>query len=74
MNSHNCRSADFDSFVAVSSVTAQFVREARKRIKQRLIEQKAWRELIEVDDLTINGAIILKDGQLFSRHHPKKRK
>lgn len=74
MNSHDSRSVDFDSFFTVNIVSAQFVREVRKRIKQRLIEQKAWRQLVEVDDLTINGAVILKDGQLRRNHHSKKRK
>jgi len=48
---------------------AQFIREIKNKIKQSLIQQKTWRELLEIDNLTINGIVILKDGQLSRGHH-----
>ncbi len=54
--------------------TAQFVGKIRKGLKLRLIEQKALRELLEIDNLTINGIALWKNGQLVSNYRLKHRK
>lgn len=59
---------------AVNMKRTQFVRELKNEIKQRLIEQKTWRELLEVDNLTINSAVLWKDGQLSGRYHLRHKK
>ncbi len=53
---------------------AQFIGEIKNKIKQSLIQQKTWRELLEIDNLTINGIVILKDGQLSRGHHLRHKK
>ena len=53
---------------------ALFIREIKNKIKQSLIQQETWRELLEIDNLTINGIVILKDGQLSRGHHFRHRK
>jgi len=53
---------------------AQFIGEIKKKVKQSLIQQKTWRELLEIDNLTINGIVILKDGQLSRGHHLRHKK
>lgn len=36
----------------------QLFREVRQRLRQRVVEDKMWRWLLDVDRLTINGCIL----------------
>jgi hypothetical protein len=73
MNMHG-KLARRGSTRAADMKRAQFIREIKNEVKQRMIEQKTWRELLEVDNLTINGTVLWKDGQLSGRYHLRHRK
>lgn len=73
MNSHG-KLARHGTMRVADVRRTQFVREIKNKIKQSLIEQKTWRELLEIDNLTINGMVILKDGQLLHGHHLRHKK
>jgi predicted XRE-type DNA-binding protein len=73
MTAH-CKPARRGAIKVADVRRAQFIGEIKNKIKQSLIQQKTWRELLEIDNLTINGIVILKDGQLSRGHHLRHKK
>ncbi len=52
----------------------QLVRVVRQRLRAQVLEAKMMRELLEVDDLTINGKVVWKKKQPQHGFNAKKRK
>jgi len=43
------------------SARLKLVRQVKERLRQKVLEAKMWRELLQVEDLTINGISIWKE-------------
>lgn len=52
----------------------QLIKQVREKLRQRAIEAKMLQELLQVDDLTINGNIVWKVNQQPSKFQTRKRK
>ena len=51
-----------------------FLREAKEELRQSLIEARAWRSLLEVDTLTINGIVLWKENQRPANSYVRRRR
>jgi hypothetical protein len=38
----------------------QIIKEARRKLREKAVEAKMWRWLLQIDDLTINGNVVWK--------------
>ena len=52
----------------------QIIKEARRKLKEKAVEAKVWRWLLQMDDLTINGNVVWKKDQRMSGLRIRKRK
>ena len=52
----------------------QIIKEARRKLRENAVEAKMWRWLLQMDDLTINGNVVLKKDQRLNRLQTRKRK
>jgi hypothetical protein len=43
------------------SARFKLVKQIKEKLRQRTLEAKVWRELLQVEDLTINGISIWKE-------------
>lgn len=41
----------------------QLIKEIREKLRQKIMEAKLWKSLLEVEDLTINGDVVYKSNQ-----------
>lgn len=48
------------------STRLKLVKQIKEKLQQRILEAKVWRELLQVDDLTINGTVVWKENQQSS--------
>lgn len=48
------------------SARLKLVKQIKEKLRQRTLEAKVWRELLQVDDLTINGTVVWKENQQSS--------
>jgi len=47
----------------------KLLRKIRQKLRQKILEAKMWQELLQADDLTINGKVIWKEKQPQSRFY-----
>jgi hypothetical protein len=47
----------------------QLLRRIRKKLRQKAVETRMWRELLQVDNLTINGNVVWQKKQSRIKHH-----
>ena len=52
----------------------QIIKEARRKLKEKAVEAKVWRWLLQMDDLTINGNVVWKKDQRIRGLRIRKRK
>jgi hypothetical protein len=48
------------------SARFKLVKQIKEKLRERILEAKVWRELLQVDDLTINGTVVWKENQQSS--------
>lgn len=41
----------------------KFIKEIREKLQNRIVEAKLWRSLLEVENLTVNGNIVYREGE-----------
>jgi len=51
----------------------QLIKEVREKLQQKSTEEKLWQSLVEVENLTINGSIIYREGQQLTGFSFKER-
>jgi len=56
------------------STRCKLLRQVRERLRVKALEAKAWCELLQVDDLTINGITVWKENQQLSGFGARARK
>lgn len=56
------------------SARFKLVKQIKEKLRQRTLEAKVWRELLQVDDLTINGTVVWKENQQPSRSSTRYKK
>ena len=44
-----------------TSERIQLIREIQEKLRQKKIEEKLWQSLLETENLTINGKVLLQD-------------
>lgn len=47
----------------------KLLRKIRQKLRQKILEAKMWQELLQADDLAINGKVIWKEKQPQSRFY-----
>ena len=45
----------------------KLIREVREKLRQKMAEAKLWQSLLEAENLTINGNIVCREDEQFSR-------
>ena len=52
----------------------RLIKQLKERLQQRVLEARMWRELLQVDNLTINGHIIWNENQQPSKTSVRSRR
>jgi len=52
----------------------QIIKEAKRKLREKAVEAKMWRWLLQIDDLTINGNVVWKKDQKLSGVQIRKKK
>jgi len=47
----------------------KFIKEVREKLRQKMAEAKLWQSLFEAENLTINGNIVCREDEQFSRFY-----
>jgi hypothetical protein len=47
----------------------KLIREVREKLRQKMAEAKLWQSLLETENLTINGNIVCREDEQFSRFY-----
>ena len=56
------------------SKRAHLIRQARVKLRQRVLADKVWKWLLELDNLTINGTVVWQEYRPPRRVQSRKRK
>jgi len=56
------------------NIRCKLVKQVKERLRQEALEAKMWHELLQVDNLTINGIIVWKENQQPKERCTKARK
>ncbi len=74
MNVNNRRLGRVALVEVPESRRRQLTREVRNILKRRVVEDRMWRWLLELDNLTINGYVVWEEKRQPNRTQTKKRK
>ena len=47
----------------------KLIKEVREKLRQKMAEAKLWQSLFEAENLTINGNIVCREDEQFSRFY-----
>jgi len=47
----------------------KLIKEVREKLRQKMAEAKLWQSLFEAENLTINGNIVCREKEQFSRFY-----
>jgi hypothetical protein len=56
------------------SKRAHVIRQAREKLRQRVLEDKVWKWLLQLDNLTINGTVVWQEHRSPRRVQSRKKK
>jgi len=74
MNVNNRRLGKISLIDVPESKRRQLIGEIRNILRRRVVEDKMWRWLLELDNLTINGHVVFGEKRQPSRTQTRKRK